>query len=197
MKARPNRFRFAMAAYQHGVATLAVSLVILFLVTMVTLYTARTSIMEQKVSANLYRSEQAFAAASGALEYGVAYYDAGGVDHNENGVVDSVDPADDNPFSPPLTITSPDGSLTTTAELYFCDPTDLVPNCGTLPLAADDDEYGKFPAGMVAVGYSDDGTARHVMSLSVGNEGLLGDGPTVPLITESPVTRDPLERPVC
>ena len=57
-----------LGLYQRGVATLAISLIILFLVTIVTLYTANTSVLEQKVSANQYRSDQAFSAANAGEE---------------------------------------------------------------------------------------------------------------------------------
>ena len=47
-----------MSNRQQGMATLAISLTLLFLVTFITLYTANTTITEQQVSANQYRSDQ-------------------------------------------------------------------------------------------------------------------------------------------
>ena len=76
-----NQASFPTYSQQRGIATLAISLLVLFLITMVTLYTASTSITEQRISANQYRADQALSAANAAMDYGVAYYDMGGVDH--------------------------------------------------------------------------------------------------------------------
>lgn len=60
-------------ASQRGVATLPISLIILVLMTIVTLYAARVGILETRTSANKQRAEQAFSAAELAAEQGVAF----------------------------------------------------------------------------------------------------------------------------
>ena len=59
--------------HQRGFATLLTSLIILVGITLITLFTARTTLMEQRMSANHYRSSQAFYAAQAALEIGIGY----------------------------------------------------------------------------------------------------------------------------
>src|SRR5690554_727723 len=60
--------------YQTGLSTLVVILLLLFVATMVTLYTANTSVREQQVSANQMRADQALSAANAGLDYAFAYY---------------------------------------------------------------------------------------------------------------------------
>ena len=60
--------------YQEGIATLAITLILLFLATLVALYTAKTSIKEQQISANQYRADQSLSTGNGALDWGIAYY---------------------------------------------------------------------------------------------------------------------------
>ena len=53
---------------QMGIATLSISMMLLFIITIASLSTARISITEQLVSNNLYREKQAFEAAQASLE---------------------------------------------------------------------------------------------------------------------------------
>lgn len=63
---------------QHGVATLFITLIALFLVTLVTLFANKGAVFEQVTSANHYRYSLAFEAAQGGLEYTVAWLGASG-----------------------------------------------------------------------------------------------------------------------
>jgi hypothetical protein len=67
--------------HQRGFATLLTSLIILVGITLITLFTARTTLMEQRMSANHYRSSQAFYAAQAALEIGIGYINQYGINH--------------------------------------------------------------------------------------------------------------------
>jgi Tfp pilus assembly protein PilX len=59
--------------FQQGFATLTVALMISFLATFMTLYAARVGVMAQRISANEFRAEEAFAAAEAGVEEGIAY----------------------------------------------------------------------------------------------------------------------------
>lgn len=58
---------------QHGGTTLAMTVILLFVMTLVTLYAAKTSIKEQQISANQYRADQSLSTANAALDWGVAH----------------------------------------------------------------------------------------------------------------------------
>jgi hypothetical protein len=68
----PRAF-FPYLITQRGVATLPISLIILVLMTIITLYAARVGVLETRTSANKQRAEQAFSAAEFASEQGVAF----------------------------------------------------------------------------------------------------------------------------
>lgn len=59
--------------YQQGYVVLATSLIILFVATLVTLYSTSSSIAEEKVSNNDYKIRTAFEAADAGIEFGIAY----------------------------------------------------------------------------------------------------------------------------
>lgn len=63
--------------FQRGAAALLVSTVLLFSVSMVTLFTSKTVMMEQKISANQVRSIEALESAQAGLEYVLAYVKGG------------------------------------------------------------------------------------------------------------------------
>lgn len=81
----------SMPRRQRGAMTLLISLVILTLITFVSLYTARTVSMEQKIAGNEFRSRQAFEAAEAGLEATLAYVnpDNGGPDRDDNDTLDA------------------------------------------------------------------------------------------------------------
>lgn len=58
---------------QGGIVTLAIGMILLLLITLVTLYGARVTILEQRTSANEYRAKEAFAAAEAGLNIGIEH----------------------------------------------------------------------------------------------------------------------------
>jgi Tfp pilus assembly protein PilX len=76
---------------QRGIGALVVVLVLFFILAMVALYTSRNLIFEQKTSANIYRSTQAFEAAEAGLEWAIAMLNGGRID---NVCVRPEDPVD-------------------------------------------------------------------------------------------------------
>lgn len=67
---------------QHGVATLAVVMVLFFIIAMTAAYTSRNMIFEQKTSANQYRSTLASEAAEAGIEWTLAQLNGGLVNDN-------------------------------------------------------------------------------------------------------------------
>lgn len=59
---------------QKGIATLFVGVVLLFVITLVTLYAARTGFLEQAISGNDYKAKRAFEAAQAGLDFAQVYF---------------------------------------------------------------------------------------------------------------------------
>ncbi len=57
---------------ETGTATLTITMILLFSLSLITFYSARVSVVEQQITANEYRAKQAFEAAQAGLEKGVA-----------------------------------------------------------------------------------------------------------------------------
>lgn len=70
----PNRILSPKNPHQRGAATLVISLTLLFLITLITLYAAKVGVMEQRISGNEYRYKTSFAAAEAGLEQAVARF---------------------------------------------------------------------------------------------------------------------------
>ncbi|VAW85227.1 hypothetical protein MNBD_GAMMA18-916 [hydrothermal vent metagenome] len=85
---------------QQGIATLMTSLILLFSITMISLFSARINIVETQIAANDYRSKIAYEAAQGGLEAALAslqlvenrrfFHDNSGV-KGADGFIDSAD----------------------------------------------------------------------------------------------------------
>ncbi len=85
---------------QQGVATLMTSLILLFSITMMSLFSARVNVVETQIAANDYRSKMAYEAAQGGLEAALAslqsvenrtfFHDNAGV-KGADGFIDSAD----------------------------------------------------------------------------------------------------------
>ena len=76
---------------QAGAATFAVAIVLLLLTTMVGVYTSHSVLLEQNISANDFRSRQAFEAAESGLSIAIAYISGRGAgDKDDDGVLDPV-----------------------------------------------------------------------------------------------------------
>lgn len=174
---------------QHGAATLSTALAILIGITLVTMTTSKTVLVETQTAADNYRTTQAVAAANYAMDYGVSYFDNGGFDQvidasgtavsgctpdTDNGhdcIVDSITVPD---------LTSADSNQTTTATVAFNNAvgTRCVPS-GTASMKI---------ALITATGFSDDGLASRTISQCVATLDLLkNDGPKQPLVAQGNV----------
>jgi Tfp pilus assembly protein PilX len=163
---------------QGGAATLLTALVLLIGITLVTLTTSKSVLVETQMAADNYRTAQAVAAANYAMDYGVNYFNNGGFDQVNNGtgaagsdgVVDAITVPN---------LASADGLQTTTATLTFdnatttrCAPTAVTMKNGLI----------------TATGFSDDGLASRTITQCVVPLGLLrNDGPKQPLVAQGNV----------
>lgn len=108
---------------QRGVASLFTAVVLLTCITLVALFTSKTVLMETKITADDYRTNQATAAATAAMENAVVYFVAGGIDqiNNTTGAAGADDVVDyTEPEASRMKITLNSGSQQqTTAYFYF------------------------------------------------------------------------------
>ncbi len=80
MNKLPMSWIFMAEKGQRGAGTLVFTLVILVLMSIIMLGTAKTSLMEQRISNNEFRARQAFEAAQAGMERAVAYLGSNGGD---------------------------------------------------------------------------------------------------------------------
>lgn len=169
-----------LANKQTGVGTLAISLMLLFLITIITLYTAKTTLVEQYILGNQIRSEQAFAAADAGLDFGRAWYnvanDTSELHEGNRYISDENGSSIDNgaTYSNTSRKTSDDSDDTndeTRTEMFFCDPDSA--EFRTDPENCTTQASESLSVGVVAIGYSADGTAKRVLTEELGNFGLV------------------------
>jgi Tfp pilus assembly protein PilX len=139
---------------QQGAVTLLTALVLLISITLVGFVTAKTVLVETQISSDNYRTSQATAAASAAMDQAVAYFYAGGLDQHNNTTPTTLtaDGLVDYPSTAPFTLTLTAAGQTTSAQFFFnntagnrCDST------------ADGSDMTQ--ALVTATGWSDDNTA--------------------------------------
>jgi hypothetical protein len=113
-------------SYQRGAATLLTAVIMLIGITLIALLVAKTVLVETKITSDNYRTSQATAAASAAMDRAVAYYmQGGGIDQNFDGNPDFVAGAEPSeascalPGSTEGQITLTSGSQITLAQYYF------------------------------------------------------------------------------
>jgi len=150
---------------QAGAATLFTSVILLIAITLVTFLTAKTILQETKMTANNYRAAQAITEADAAMDYAIAYFNEGGLDHNNDNNVDII------------------GTPPGTSTITF-DNTDTIGNsCKATP-----HEVNMKSAEITVTGTSDDGVASRTISQCVGTINIFSDtGPQQPLIARGTV----------
>ncbi|WP_036251457.1 hypothetical protein [Methylobacter sp. BBA5.1] len=143
MKTITHRFK-----NQWGAASLLTALVLLICITLVILLTSKTVLVETQITADNYRTSQATAAASAAMNHAEAYFMAGGLDHDDEAdainkvdyIETGVEPTPANcvtlentnninqtPFN--LSLTPAAGGQTTLAQFYFDNSDDNACDC--------------------------------------------------------------------
>jgi len=150
---------------QRGATTLLVAIVLLFSITLVTLFTARVVLTDTKVEANNYRARQAVASANAAMDRAVAYFDEDGLDHQDGGPCTATVGRDENVDDTSclgFTYNNADGICTTAADMKS--------------------------ALVTATGTSDDGIASRTIYQCLGTIDVFGgNGPKQPLISRGSV----------
>lgn len=151
---------------QGGSATLVMSLVLLMLITMVSIYTSRTVLLEQKISANDFRERQAFEAAESGLTAAMAYLGSpGGFDKNNDDVID-----------PGVFDSNADGVGDSTSVTYADNSSVTVTVDGAFPSFT-----------LLSVGVSDDLTATRTVRSLAATVDTLPNVPSNPLTTRGSV----------
>ncbi|MCW8918655.1 MAG: PilX N-terminal domain-containing pilus assembly protein [Gammaproteobacteria bacterium] len=163
----------ALQFRQRGAASLLISLVLLAVITLVSLNTSRTVLVEQKVAANVYRSNMAFEAAEAGMELALAYI-GGGRDRDSDGIL----PAD---------VSTPDAD-----EFLFDADNDGTNDSNTFTLAngasvtvtlEDLSTSDTVATEIVSTGLSDDNMATRTITQVVALVNPLPNVPENPLLT--------------
>jgi Tfp pilus assembly protein PilX len=170
MKHSPYINKTATGHAQKGAITLAVSLILLFLITLVTLAVSRNISIEQKIANNDVRSRLAFEAAEAGIAAALRYIDA--PERDENNAVDfnafycsDTDPCEDD--------TTPDRFVGTAGTSTFE---------VRLAAATSADTFD-----IVSRGFSDDAAATRAIYASARRLDAVGDLPEIPLIATGSV----------
>lgn len=159
--------------YQRGAATLLIALIVMTTVTLVTLYTSRTVLMEKKMATNDYRSRVAFEAAEAGMEAAVAYIQ-GGRDRDNDGALPAevdasgTDISDTNEFlfTTTNTLTLANGSQAVVTLLDRSIPNEQITSTE-----------------IVSVGWSDDKAATRTVVQLLTTINALPNIPENPLLT--------------
>lgn len=205
----------SLAHKQQGAATLFTALVLLISITLVTLLVSKTVLVETQITADNYRTGQAAAAASAAMDQAVAYFYAGGLDQHNNttpatltadGLVDYTGPGAEPtaasctmPVTTALPLTLSSGTQTILAKAYFNNADDNACDCQStvsqdIDGDGDGDCLGTLGTNMTralvtAKGWSDDCTAVRTITQCVGTFDIFdsGKGPQQPFVSKAGV----------
>jgi hypothetical protein len=181
-----NKQNFRKMHREKGMSTLVIVLLLLFVATMVTLYTANSAIREQQISANQFRADQALSNANAGLDYAQAFYAKySGPDADRDGVIDTAVGQPGIGLGPDTSVDF--GSL----DLGQLDVDQTMPvpeveffDVDGVPDAVDGAFNG--PHTIVSKGFSDDRTATRTVTIEVNVLGLTPGGglPGFPLIAK-------------
>jgi len=93
-----------LGTHQQGAVTLMMSIIVLIAVTLLSIYSAKTAVIEQRISANEYRALEVGQAASAGLEYGLIWL---GTTGNHVTWTAGTDPSCSGTFDEYGTLTAP------------------------------------------------------------------------------------------
>lgn len=177
----------ACTADQQGVATIFMTMILLLAVGLIALYTNRSAILEQRLSANEIRAKQAFAAANAGIDQALAHMRKGGVYQNADLTTATI--AVD--VLPAITLTSTNGQLSSYKVIY-CDSAMAIPVCPATPstaFAACSSTAASSPIDSskvitVSCGWSDDNSSVQRVVQGMGSTPSLAGTVTTPVVTK-------------
>ncbi len=167
--------------YQRGAAALLISTVLLFAVSLVTLFTSRNVLMEQKISANQNRASQALESAQAGVDFAISYMRVGGADHDGDGNID------------PIAVTDPSGLMSALPTVWVCNYALDADNSGTADTTnCDCSTAGNTQADasnleICSRGASDDGTGSRLIRSRIDGIPLLSNGTSHPIVSRTSV----------
>jgi len=159
---------------QRGVATMFIALVLVILSLLIAYYGANSAIFDQRMAANHVRAKQAFLAAQAGVDRALAYMQAGGIDQNNDNVVDAV----------PLTALAAAGTPAT-YRAAFCAADAATGACPAAPGALACAAPTPLTRTQVfSCGWSDDNSAVHKITQVIAGTPATpnGNAPPAPLI---------------
>jgi len=177
---------------QRGSASLFIAVMLIIGITLVIFSTSKTVLMETKINAANYRTIQATTAANAAMDQGVAYFMAGGLDQDGTAGVDFV-------AGTVSTLTLTSGTDQTTTGLFYFANTTTYDHDNNAATAVITNPCDSNPSGfnginmtqgiIVTQGFSDDGTAVRTMSQCLGTFDLFdgGESPQQPFVSKAGV----------
>ena len=154
---------------QQGVVSLLMSLILLALITIITLYTAKNIMIEKKIASNDFRSKQSFEASESGvqdtLNFFTNQYDGTNL---ETGFYNTDTNASADGVNEQYNVTLANGSSATV-------------------IVTDASGAGTGPFTIVSAGSSDDNTAAHTISVITDNINPLPNAPGNPLTSRAGV----------
>lgn len=162
---------------ERGISTLTVTLIIVLLTGLAMIYASRNAINEQRLAANEQRDRQAAAAAQAGLDIALAYMEGGGIDRNNDNVVDAVPAASVTVGSSRAVFCAQNANL----DNLVCPATPATLSCG-VGFTPPSSEFTRVVA--FACGWSDDNAAVHKMTQLFAAGQSLGGGLQTPLISK-------------
>lgn len=184
MDCKQTFHRPAHTTNQLGAATLLISVIILFLATILIITVSKSAIMEQMMSANEIRQRQAFEAAQAGMDHALSYFKdvaAGGIDR--------VAPYDVADNLTPSVVTLANGSK---YRVVFCNPGSALGECPNNPASANPTCTTptavnlKTPV-VFACGWSDDDFGRVAMVQSFAQAQSIAKTPSNPLTAKGAI----------
>ncbi|KAF0190781.1 MAG: hypothetical protein FD165_2450 [Gammaproteobacteria bacterium] len=166
-------FNSGSALRQRGSATLVVSVALLLAITVMVFFTARTSLLEQRIASNDYRGQQAFEAAEAGLEYAIGRMNATSPVLLNSAATFADAGFDCNPSTTPIT-----------ADCLIATP--LVGGA-TFKVSLTKLDANFIDVRITSKGYSDDQSAMREITMQVSRVPLVGNPPPYPLVTRKKV----------
>ena len=165
-----------LAHRQRGVATVFIAMVLLLAMGLIAIYTSRSAIVEQRISANEVRAKQALAAATAGLDHALAQLRVRG--SNIAGLSGALVPASGGVASNYRALFV--AATTSAANLPICGD---APTSGVNPNGATAADARSATLLAVSCGWSDDNTSvQRVMQL-LERRGPFNGPPATPLVT--------------